>query len=150
MSSNLREVRRWTGDRLLSVSVISHAIDASVHDICQCVNFYSISLLSFLRPSRSMNGSVRLSAPHTFSLCSPHRIIMKFSVITNDRSDVHAKGQGSKVNVTEVKTKFSGFRTVTPVWIHIWCWNDVHSLMLLRRGALLFFNEICQMSGSHG
>ena len=33
-----------------------------------------------------------------------------------------------KVNVTEVKTQFSRFRTVTPVWIHIWCWNDAQSL----------------------
>ena len=41
-----------------------------------------------------------------FSLCYYHRIIMKFSgVITNDRSNAHAKGQGqgSKGNVTEVK-----------------------------------------------
>ena len=62
-----------------------------------------------------------------FWQCSHHRIIMKFSgVITNDTSDVHAKGQGqrSKVKVTEVMTPFSRFRTVTPVWIHIWWWND--------------------------
>ena len=54
-----------------------------------------------------------------FSLCSHHRIIMKFSeVITIDRSDVHAKGQGqkSKVRVRKVKTLFSRFRTVSPVW----------------------------------
>ena len=88
-----------------------------------------------------------------FSLCSHHRIIMKFSgVITNDKSDVHAKGQGqrSKVTVTEVKTQLNRFRTVTPVWIHIWWWNDAHSLMLLRRGALLFFKVIHQISRSHG
>ena len=38
-------------------------------------------------------------------------------VITNDKSDVHAKGQGQrlKVKVGEVKTQFSRFRTVTPV-----------------------------------
>ena len=49
--------------------------------------------------------SIRLSVT-PFSLCSHHHIIMKFSgVITIDRSDVHAKGQGqsSKVKVTEVK-----------------------------------------------
>ena len=43
---------------------------------------------------------------------------MKFSgVISIDKSDVHAKGQGqsSKVKVTEVKTQFTHFRTVTPV-----------------------------------
>ena len=86
-------------------------------------------------------------------LCSHHRIIMKFlGVITNDKSDVHAKGQGqrSKVKVTEVMTPFSCFRTVTPVWIHILRWNDAYSLMVLWRGALLFFKVIYQISRSHG
>ena len=76
---------------------------------------------------------------------------MKFSgVITNDRSDVHAEGQGqrSEVKVTEVTTQLNRFRTVTPVWIHIWWWNDAYSLMLLRRGALLFFKVIRQISRS--
>ena len=88
-----------------------------------------------------------------FWLCSHHRIIMKFSgVITNDKSDVHAKGQGhrSKVKVTEVNTQLNRFWTVTPVWIHIWWWNDAYSLMMLRRGALLFLKVICQISRSHG
>ena len=106
--------------------------------------------------SSSTNGifrpSVRLSVT-SFWLCSHHRIIMKFSrVITNDQRKVHAKGQGqrSKVKVTEVTTQFDRFRTVTPVWIHIWWWNDAYSLMLLGRGALLFFKVIRQISRSHG
>ena len=88
-----------------------------------------------------------------FLLCSHHRIIMKFSgVITNDQSKVHAKGQGqrSKVKVTEVTTQLNRFRTITPVWIHIWWWNDAYSLMLLRRGAILFFKVIRRISKSHG
>ena len=88
-----------------------------------------------------------------FWLCSHHRIIIKFSgVITNDQSKVHATGQGqrSKVKLTEVTTQLNHFRTVTPVWIDIWWWNDAHSLMLLRRGALLLFKVICQISRSHG
>ena len=96
--------------------------------------------------------SVRLSVT-PFWLCSHHRIIMKFSgVITNDQRKVHAKGQGqrSKVKVTEVTTLLNRFRTVTSVWIHIWWWNDAYSLMLLRRGALLFFKVIHQISRSHG
>ena len=102
----------------------------------------------------SVRPSVRPSVT-PFLLCSHHRIIMKFSgVITNDQSKVHAKGQGqrSKVKVTEVKvkTQLNHFRTATPVWIHIWWWNDAHSLMLLRRGALLFFKVICEISRSHG
>ena len=96
--------------------------------------------------------SVRLSVT-PFWICSHHGIIMKFSgVITNDQSKVHAKGQGqrSKVKVTEVTTQLNRFRTVTPVCIHIWWWNDAYSLMLLRRGALLFFKVIRQISRSHG
>ena len=102
-----------------------------------------------------MVQSVRLSVCPSvtpFWLCSHHRIIMKFSgVITSDRSDVHAKGHGqrSKVKVTEVNTQLSHFRTVTPVWIQIWWWNDAQSLMLLMRGALLFFEVIRQISRSH-
>ena len=100
----------------------------------------------------SICPSVRLSVT-PFWLCSHHRIIMKFSgVITNDRRKVHAKGQcqRSKVKVTEVTTHLNRFRTVTPVWIHIWWRNDAYSLMLLRRGALLFFKVIHKISRSHG
>ena len=100
-------------------------------------------------------GRSQLSNPSDLPcwLCSHHRIIMKFSgVITSHRSDVHAKGQGqrSKVKVTEVTTQLYRFRTVTPVWIHVWWWNDAYSLIMLRRGALLFFKVICQISRSHG
>ena len=49
-----------------------------------------------------------------------------------------------------VKTQLYRFRTVTPVWIHIWWWNDAYSLMVLMRGALLFFKIIRQISRSHG
>ena len=104
----------------------------------------------------SVCPSVRLSvclSVTPFWLCSHHRIIMKFSgVITNDQSKVHAKGQGqrSKVKVTEVTNQLNRFWTVTPVWIHMWWWNDAYSLMLLRRGALLFFKVIRQISRSHG
>ena len=100
----------------------------------------------------SVCPSVRLSVT-PFSPCSHHRIIMKFSgVITMVKSDVHAKGQGqrSKVKVTEVNTQLSRFRTLTPVWIHIWQWNHAHSWKQHRRGALLFFKVIRQISRSHG
>ena len=106
-----------------------------------------------------MNGSVRPSVRLSvclsvtpFWLCAHYRIVTKFSgIITYDRSDVHAEGQGhrSKVKFTEVTTKLNRFRTVTPVWIHIWWCNDAYNLMMLRRGALLFFNVILQVSRSH-
>ena len=88
-----------------------------------------------------------------FWLCSRHYIIMKFSiVITNDQSKVRAKDQDqrSKVKVTEVTTQLNHSRTVTQVWIHMWWWNDAYRLMLLRKGALLFFKVIRQISRSHG
>ena len=103
-----------------------------------------------VRPS--VCPSVRLSVT-PFWLCSHHCIIMKFSgVITSDKSDVHAKGQSqrSKVKVTEVTTPLNRFRTVTPVWIHIWWWNDAYSLIVLWRGALSFLKVIRQISRSHG
>ena len=58
---------------------------------------------------------------------------------------VKVKGQGHRGHDPTFR-----FRTVTPVWIHIWWWNDTYSLMLLRRGALLFFKVIRQISRSHG
>ena len=120
-----------------------------------CPSHFSIHLpwivCFYLRPSSSIYGSVRPSVRLSvtpFWLCSHHHIIMKFSGgITNDRSDVRAKGQGqkSKVKVTEVNTHFSRFQTVTPLWIHIWWWNDAQSLMLLKRGVLLFLAATKQL-----
>ena len=125
-----------------------------------CYNLCNICVFSCDQAALWMVFSVRLSvclsvclSVTPFWLCSHHRIIMKFSrVITNDKSDVHAKGQGqrSKVKVTEVNTQLNRFPTVTPVWIHIWWWNDAYSLMMLRRGALLFLKVILQISRSHG
>ena len=80
--------------------------------------------------SPSVCLSARPSVCHTFSLFSHHCIIMKFSgVISIDRSDVLAKGQGqrSEVNVTKVKTQFGRFWTVTPFKIHIWWWNGAQN-----------------------
>ena len=141
-------------------------MDLMLFEIHKCKLSYYIALMCYIflaatkqlydwfSPSvrLSVRPSVRLSVT-PFSPCSHHHIIMKFSgVITNDKSDVHAKGQGqrSKVKVTEVNTQLNRFRTVTLVWIHIWWWNDAYSLMMLRRGALLFFKVIRQISRSHG
>ena len=112
----------------------------------QLYDWFSPSVCPSVRPSVCLSVT-------PFSPCSHHRIIMKFSgVIIMVRSDVHAKGQGqrSKVKVTEVNTQLSRFRTLTPVWIHIWQWNHAHSWKQHRRGALLFFKVIRQISRSHG
>ena len=65
------------------------------------------------------------------------------------------QGQPSNFKVTRDKkslilTWIEGFRTVTTVWIHQWIWNGAQSLMQYRRGALLFFEVIRQISRSHG
>ena len=109
-----------------------------------------VTLSYYTTKSRSNSFCVCPSVT-PFSPCS-HHIIMKFSgVITIDQSDVHEKGhdQRSNVKVTEVKTQFNSFRTVIPVCICIWQWNDAQSLMWHRRGVLLFFKVIRQVSRSH-
>ena len=101
----------------------------------------------------SVCPSVRPSVCHTFLTMFPssyhHEIFrsyyqwQKWRPCKRSRSEV--KGQGHRGHDPNFR-----FRTVTPVWIHIWWWNDTYSLMLLRRGALLFFKVIRQISRSHG
>ena len=109
-----------------------------------------------------MTGSVRLSVClsvcpsvcHTFFTMFPssyhHEIFrsyyhgQKWCSCKRSRSEV--KGQGHR---GELPT-FSRFRTLTPVWIDIWQWNHAHSWKQHRRGALLFFKVIRQISRSHG
>ena len=111
------------------------------------------AIASFLAATKQLYKRYFLSVCQSvtpFWLCSHHRIITKFSgVIPNARSDVHANGQGQRSEV-KVTTQLNRFRTVTPVRIHIWWWNHANGLIILRRGALLFFKVIHQVSRSHG
>ena len=109
------------------------------------------SVCPSVRPSVCL--SVRPSVCHTFLTMFPssyhHEIFrsyyqwQKWRPCKRSRSEV--KGQGHRGHDPNFR-----FRTVTPVWIHIWWWNDTYSVMLLRRGALLFFKVIRQISRSHG
>ena len=138
---------RWAA--MLDTSIVSQSKVQLIH--CQCKSRLQIANLginnAFLAATKQLYEwyflSARLSLSVTpFWLCSHHRIIMKFSgVITKDQGNDHAKGQGQRSKV-KVTTQLNRFRIVTPVWIHIWWWNDTYSLMLLRRGALLFFKVI--------
>ena len=65
------------------------------------------------------------------------------------RSSVKFQGHTAKKK-SSILTQIGHFRTVTPVWIHQWLWNDAQSLKQHRRGALLFFKVIHQISRSHG
>ena len=104
------------------------------------------ALLMVQSVSRSVHPSV-CDTFLTMFLSSYHHEIF--------RSNYHWQGWSpckrsrSNVKVTEVKTQFSGFCTLTPVWIHVWQWNDAQSLMWRRRGALLFLKVIRQISRSH-
>ena len=69
---------------------------------------------------------------------------------TRVRSMQKVKLRGQRSRLQRSRPNLTVSQTVTPVWIHIWWWNDTYSLMLLRRGALLFFKVICQVSRSHG
>ena len=58
--------------------------------------------------------------------------------------------QGHPANRPSILTQIGRFRTVIPVWIHQWLRNDIQSLKWHKRGALLFFKVISQISRSHG
>ena len=102
-----------------------------------------------VRPSVCL--SVCLSVRHTFFTMFPssyHHIIFRSYYHGQEWCPCIRSRAGSKVKVTEVNTQLSRFRT--PVWIHIWQWNHAHSWKQPRRGALLFFKVISQISRSHG
>ena len=95
----------------------------------------------------SFSLSVRLSHLFTMFPSSYHHEI--FRSYYHGQKWCPCKRSRSKVKVTEVNTQLSRFRTLTPVWIHIWQWNHAHSWKQHRRGALLFFKVIRQISRSH-
>ena len=101
--------------------------------------------------SPSVRLSVCLSVCHTFFTMFPssyhHEIFRSYY---HGQKWCPCKRSRSEVKVTEVNTQLSRFRTLTPVWIHIWQWNHAHSWKQHRRGALLFFKVIRQISRSHG
>ena len=71
--------------------------------------------------------------------------------VAENRCPVVFQGHPSNCEVTQIKkssifTQIRCFQTVTPVWIHWWIWNDAQSLMWNRRGTLLLFEVIHQIS----
>ena len=59
-----------------------------------------------------------------------------------------SRSHGTKKSL--ILTRIECYRTVTPVSIHWWLWNDAQSLIRYRRGALLFFEVIHQIPRSPG
>ena len=110
-------------------------IDNDIHFINECdVQYAWETFIKFLpATSSSTNVSIRLSVCpsvcHTFITMFPssyhHDIFRSFYQWHNW---CPCKRSGSKVKVTEVKTPLDRFRTVSPVWIHRWLWNDAERL----------------------
>ena len=134
------------------VKVLPGKAELTMH--CHRGNFFSCDqaalwMVQSVRPS--VWPSVCPSVCHTFLTMFPssyhHEIFRSYYQWQKWRP---CKRSRSEVKVTEVTTQLHRFRTVTPVWIHIWWWDDVYSLIMLRRGALLFFKVIRQISRSHG
>ena len=123
------------------------------YDTAKCVNYsYTyVYIFSCDQAAIWLVQSVRLSVRHTFFTMFPssyhHEIFRSYYQWQKWRPCQRSR---SKVKVTEVTTQLNRFRTVTPVWIHIWWWNDAYSLIMLRRGALLFLKVIRQISRSNG
>ena len=128
-----------------------------IHKTCICSWYQFLAatkqLYKWYFPSvcLSVRPSVCLSVCHTFFTMFPssyhHEIFRSYY---HGQKWCPRKRSRSKVKVTEVNTQLSRFRTLTPVWIHIWQWNHAHSWKQHRRGALLFFKVIRQISRSHG
>ena len=89
-----------------------------------------------------------LITPMATKCCTKLEVALK-------RCPIIFQGHPSNLKVTRLKkssnlTQIGPFRTVTPVWIRQWLRNDAQSLNWHRRGALLFFKAIRQISRSHG
>ena len=93
--------------------------------------------------------SVRLSVYHTFFTMFPssyhHEIFRSYY---HGQKWCPCKRPRSEVKRSTPNLAVSGL--LTPVWIHIWLYNHAHSWKQHRRGALLFFKVIHQISRSHG
>ena len=89
-----------------------------------------------------------LNSPMAKKWCTKLEVALK-------RCPIVFQGHPSNFKVTRLLkssnlTQIGHFRTLTQVLIHQWLWNDTESLKWNRRGALLFFEVIRQISRSHG
>ena len=80
--------------------------------------------------------------------CTKLNVVSKRCPIVFHDQPLNFNVTGGKIS--PILTQIGRFRTVTPVWIQRWLWNDAQSLKQHRRGALLFFKVIRQTSRSHG
>ena len=89
-----------------------------------------------------------LNSPMATKWCTKLEVALK-------RCPIVFQGHPSNFEVTRLQkssnlTQIGLFRTVTQVWNHRWLRNDAKSLKKHRRGALLFFKVMRQITRSHG
>ena len=60
------------------------------------------------------------------------------------------KFQGRTWQKSPILTRIERFRTVTPVWIHWWLWNDAESLKQHRRCPYCFSRSCVKFQGHTG
>ena len=128
-------------------------------DVNWTVLKYQISVRNFpgpiFRPSSSKNSSVHLSVrlSHLFynvPIIVPSWNFQEFLPVTKVMSMQKVRGQRSKLQRSkQILPQFRCCLTVTPVWIHRWLQNNAQSLKWPKRGALLIFKVIHQISRSH-
>ena len=119
-----------------------------------CPTFIAMNQLAVKITRRSLSfGCICINS----STCSPMalkwftklNVVLKRCPIVFHGHPSNSRSQGTKKS--PICTQIGGFRTVTPVWIQWWLWNDAQSLKQHRRGALLFFKVIHQIwRSSHG
>ena len=133
-----------------------HKAWSSIEEVSYCflrssVKFQGLTALKSVAfdpdwPFPDCNSS--LNSPMAMKCCTMLEVALK-------RWPIVFEGHPSNFKATRLKkasilTQIRRFRTVTPVCIHQWLRNDTKSLKQHRRGALLFFGVIHQISRSHG
>ena len=108
-----------------------------------------------LRTPLSVCPSVCLShlfhyVPFIVSSWNFQELLPMTKVMSMEEVEVRGQRSRSRDKKSPILTQIGRFRTVTPVWIYQWLRNDAQSLKWVRRGALLFFKVIHQISRSHG
>ena len=89
-----------------------------------------------------------LNSQMALKWCPKLNVVSKRCPIVFEGHPSNFKVTGDKIS--PILFQIGRFRTVTPVWIQ-WClWNDAQSLKQHRRGTLLFFKVIRQISRSRG
>ena len=65
-----------------------------------------------------LSVSIRPSVCHTFHCVNFSRVWNFLELLITEVMSMQGQGQRSDVKVTDIKTQFIRFRTITPVWIH--------------------------------